>query len=136
MASRVASAQTWFGDRGLPQVLPASQRARGLFRRAAPIFCALFVQDAWIQGVVALWTTVAGPEGTITGETGEIAFLALSALFVLATPVALLVGWLVWRHLKRSPGVGRILGPLSFVGWIAVSTSCPPASTARTGRSR
>ncbi len=122
MASRVASAQTWFGDRGLPQVLPASQRARGLFRRAAPIFCALFVQDAWIQGVVALWTTVAGPEGTITGETGEIAFLALSALFVLATPVALLVGWLVWRHLKRSPGVGRILGPLSFVGWIAVST--------------
>lgn len=75
---------------------------------------------------MAAWAQVVGHDGEAaavdSAESMELVYLALSAMFLLATPVALLVGWLVWRHLKRTPGAGRILGPLSFVGWIAVST--------------
>lgn len=75
---------------------------------------------------MAAWAQVVGHDGAAaavdSAESMELVYLALSAMFLLATPVALLVGWLVWGHLKRTPGAGRILGPLSFVGWIAVST--------------
>lgn len=116
----MTQAQTWFRARGLPQVLPASRRRRGLLRRAAPLFVGLFVQDILLQVMVTLWARLDGADPA--EATLATLSLAIGVGLVLSPVVAVLAGWAVWRWIRTSPVVGRVLGPLSLIGWILVST--------------
>ena len=87
------AAERWFFHHGLPAVLTAQARCRGLWPRSAPAFTGYAVMNVVL---LVLHSLTGADEGAIIGELTTFAWIAL-LLTAMAVPVAVASGWLVSR---------------------------------------